>query len=164
MVTIRTFASAVDAALAKSVLDDYEVPCVLLHEYANTYYPLAMPVRLVVPGGQADRAIEILQGDYDGEMDTEVAADLIDTEEDSALSTDKANRNPWELLMLAFYLLLPAVCLLSTRFPTTSTSSRMRYFIVRAAVTQFLGILEATFAVLLIVFYFRVRYLKRRKV
>jgi len=49
MIAIRAYWSQAEAALAKSVLDNYEIPCALLHENANLYgrAPFAMPVRLV---------------------------------------------------------------------------------------------------------------------
>jgi hypothetical protein len=157
MVTVRTYWNPSEAALAKSVLDDYEVPCVLLHENASTYYPLAMPARLVVPENQANRANQILRGEYDGEAEVTSEIDTTDTSDEGAGSVAAANRNPWELLVLAFYLLVPALCLLATKFPTSSSSSRIRYLIARANVTQFFSLLAVVFAGLLVTLYFRVR-------
>jgi hypothetical protein len=57
MVTVRTYSNPNQAALAKSLPGNYEIPCALLHEHANVLYPLAMPVRLLVEDGQADLAM-----------------------------------------------------------------------------------------------------------
>jgi len=166
MVTIRTYANPVDAALAKSVLDDHDVPSVLIHENANTFYSLAMPVRLLVPDDQANRAIHILTAHHDEEEEneTETETTRIDTTEEGAASEERANRNPWELLALAFYLLLPAICLLARKFPAASSSSRIRYLIARAHVTQFLSFIAVVFALLLIVAYFRLRQSWRQSI
>jgi hypothetical protein len=83
--------------------------------------------------------------------------DADETSIDLEIPTEVANQNPWELLVLAFYLLLPAICVLRTKFPMLATGSRARYFIARATVTQFLSWLAVLFAAVLIVLYFLVR-------
>lgn len=157
MVTIRTYSNPTTAGLAKSLLDNYEIPCALLHEHANLLYPLAMPVRLLVEDDQVDRAIQILDGNLEEveEIETSEAAHEISV--DSETAREIANRNPWELLVLAFYLLVPAICVLRTKFPTLAAGSRARYYIARATVTQFFSWLALLFAVALVVLYFRVR-------
>ncbi|MEP7015692.1 MAG: DUF2007 domain-containing protein [Verrucomicrobiota bacterium] len=154
---VRTYWNSAEAALAKSLLDDCEVSCVLLHEYANSYYPFAMPIRLMVSEDEARRADLILAGQSEDGAEFETSVDTADAAVDRAELLAAANHNPWELLVLAFYLLVPAICLLATKFPAAGTSSRIRYLIARATVTQLLGLIEAVFAILLIAFYFRVR-------
>ena len=80
----------------------------LLHEYANLLYPFAMPIQLLVMNDQVDRAIAILTGDLDraAEIETREADD--ETPAGSISPQGVADRNPWELLMLAFYVVLPA--------------------------------------------------------
>jgi hypothetical protein len=48
MVTVHTYWSPVEAGLAKSLLDDYEIFCVLADEDTNRYAgaPFAVPIRL----------------------------------------------------------------------------------------------------------------------
>jgi|ERR1700736_4526609 len=158
MLTVRTYSNPTTAGLAKSLLDNYEIPCALLHENANLLYPFAMPSRLLVDDDQADRAVQILNGNLEeaAEIETGETANEISVGRETA--REIANRNPWELLVLAFYLLVPAICVLRTKFPSLATGSRARYFIARATVTQFLSWLLVLFAVALVVFYFLVRH------
>ncbi len=164
MVTVRTYWNPHTAALAKSLLEDYEIPCALLHENANLFYPFAMPIRLLVADDQAGRAIHILNGDLEKAAEIEMSETASETSVDSATAPEIANRNPWELLVLAFYLVVPAICVLRTKFPTLATGSRARYFIARATVTQFLSWLALAFAAVLVVFYFRVRSSSKKAV
>src|SRR5687768_16133798 len=62
MVTLRTFANAAEAALAKSVLDDHGISSSLADEASHLYggAPTAMPVRLLVREDQRDEALRIL--------------------------------------------------------------------------------------------------------
>jgi hypothetical protein len=159
MVTVRTYWSLAEAALAKSLLDNYAIPAALLDENASLYNrgaQFAVPVRLVVAEAEAERAVHILSGEFEkaDEIELRVAASLFGGEPESP---ENANRNPWELLVLAFYLLVPAVCLIRTKFPTDLTGRWARHFMARATVTQFLSWLAVFFALLLVVAYFRVR-------
>jgi len=67
MIAIRAYWSQAEAALAKSVLDNYEIPCALLHENANLYgrAPFAMPVRLVAVEDRAEWAAYVLSSDFE---------------------------------------------------------------------------------------------------
>src|SRR6266446_502103 len=98
MVTVRTYWNRHTAALAKSLLDDYEIPCALLHENANLFYPFAMPVRLLVGDNQADRAIQILNGNLEKAVEIEVSEAANEISVDNETAREIANRNPWELL------------------------------------------------------------------
>lgn len=158
MVTIRTYSNPTTAGLAKSLLDNYEIPCALLHEHANLLYPLAMPVRLLVEDDQVDRAIQILDGNLEEveEIETSEAAHEISV--DSETSREIANRNPWELLVLAFYFLVPGICVLRMKYPAAvAVSRRLRREIAAATIIHFLGWLAIGFALFLIATYFRVR-------
>ena len=157
MVTVRTYSNSHAATLAKSLLDNYEIPCALLHENANLLYPFAMPIRLMVADDQADRAIQILNGNLEKAEEIETSEAGNEISADSETAPEIANRNPWELLVLAFYLLVPAICVLGMKLPTLAAGSRARYYIARATVTQFLSWLAVLFAVALVVLYFRVR-------
>ena len=112
MVTVRTYWNPHTAALAKSLLEDYEIPCALLHENANLFYPFAMPVRLLVEDDQADRAIQILNGNLEKAEEIETSEDPDETSINSNIAPEIPNQNPWELLVLAFYLVVPAICIL----------------------------------------------------
>jgi hypothetical protein len=63
MVTLRTYSNPVEAALAKSLLDDHKIFCSLADENVNLYGggPLAMPIRLLVADDQAEEAARILK-------------------------------------------------------------------------------------------------------
>ena len=116
-----------------------------------------MPVRLVVDDDEAARAIYILNGDFEKAAELEAAKENDQALPDAAATIEKANRNPWELLLIAFYLALPAICLIRTHFPTDVTGRWARYFVARATLTQFLSWLMVLLAAVLVVFYFRVR-------
>lgn len=160
MVTVRTYWSLAEAALAKSVLDNYEISCALLDENASLYITgqqVAVPVRLSVDEDQAIHAIQILDADFEHLEDLGAPEEVqsVPTREVSIDTT--ANRNPWELLLVAFYLLAPAIALLVTKFSTDMGGRWGRYMIARAAITKFLSWFAVIFAGLLIAFYFRVR-------
>jgi hypothetical protein len=159
MVTIRTYWNPVEAGLAKSVLDNYEIRCALLDEYSSVNSrggQLVVPIRLVVDDDEAERAICILNDDLERAADLERAEEN-DEDDTSPEVVEKANRNPWELLAIAFYLLLPAICLIFTKFPTRALGNWSRYYVARGIVTHFLSWLAALFAIGLIVLYFRIR-------
>ena len=154
MVTMRTDWNRNKATLVKSLLENYEVRCVLLHEYANLLYPFAMPIQLLVMDDQVDRAIAILTGDFDRAADIETREAADETSAGSISHKEVADRNPWKLLMLAFYVLLPAVCVLQTKYPVfVSFTWRVRREIAAVNVLHFIGWLEVTVAVVLIAAY-----------
>jgi hypothetical protein len=73
MIAIRVYWNPAEAALEKSVLDNYEVACALFHENANLYgrAPMAMPIRLVVRDDQAEWAVCILNGNFEAAAEFE---------------------------------------------------------------------------------------------
>jgi len=161
MVTVRTYWNLAEAALAKTLLDNYEIPCELLDENAscyNTGQQFAVPIRLVVDEDHAPRAISILSDDFENAAEPEADEEPDDTQAETATSVEAMNRNPWELLVLAFYLLLPAICVLRIPVPSVSTrSSTIRYLIALGTVSHFLSWLAIIFAAVLIALYFQVR-------
>ena len=166
MVTVRTYWNPVDAALAKSVLDNYEIPFEILHENVNLYSQaqFAVPIRLVVDEDQASRATYFLNDDLEKAGEIEVSEDATDTSLE-ATAPEVTNRNPWELLVLAFYLLVPAICVLAAKYPTVEAkSSRARYLIASVTVIHFLSWLSVLFAVLLVILYFRMRRSSKKAV
>lgn len=160
MVTVRTYWNPIDAALHKSLLDNYEIECAVLHENSNLYSrgaQFAVPVRLVVDEGDVDRAICILSGDLEKAAMVELVEEKAETVSDSASSFRIANRNPWELLVLAFYLAVPAICVLCTKFPKRALGNFSRYYVARGMIAHFLSWLAIMSAVALVFEYFRVR-------
>ena len=157
MVTVRTYWSLAEAALAKSVLDNYEISAALLDENASLYSrggQFAVPIRLVVDEAKAERAVHILSAEFEKADEIELREDVTIT---SGGEPENVNRNPWELLMIAFYLLVPAICLIRTDFPTYVAGRWGGYYVARATVAHFLSWLAVIGAVLLIIAYFRVR-------
>jgi hypothetical protein len=159
MVTVRTYANPVEAGLAKSLLDDHEIFCALADEDTNRYSgaPFAVPIRLLVHDGQADQAIRILSGDLEGAAKIDTSADSTSSPAGALAAREAANNNPWELLVIAFYFFLPAICVLRTKYPAVvATSWRVRREIAALTVIHLLGWLAIGFAAFLIALYFRV--------
>ncbi len=160
MVTVRNYWNPVETGLAKSLLDDYEIFCVLADEDTNRYAgaPFAVPIRLLVREDQADQAIRILSGDLEAqpqlnrEVDRESwSADML------AVNREGSDGNPWELLVVAFLFLVPGLCVLQTKYPVVVTiSSRIRREIAAVTIIHFLGWLGIGFAAVLVATYFRV--------
>jgi hypothetical protein len=156
MLTVRTDWNRNNAILIKSFLENYEVQCVLVHEYANLLYPFAMPIRLLVADDQVDRAIAILTGDFDRAAEIETAEAAGETVTGSISPKQLDDRNPWELLVVAFYILLPAACVLQTKYPVfVKFTWRIRREIAAVTVFHFIGWLEAIVAAILVVTYVR---------
>jgi hypothetical protein len=161
VVTVRTYWSPAAASLAKSVLDNYEIPCALLDENSNLSArgaQFAAPVRLVVDEAYAARAIHILNGDLEKAAEVEVEEGTPGVLIESG--PEMANRNPWELLVLAFYLVVPAIFVLQTKYSdVVEKSSWTRYVVARAKITHFLSWVAILVAVVLSLAYFQVRRL-----
>ena len=104
MVTLRLYLNFAQAALAKSILDDYEIFCALFDENMHLYRaPFAIPIRLMVDERQAAFAFYVLQGDLDKAAEAEARAGEMEL-------VEFPSRNPWEILVVAFYYLLPGLC------------------------------------------------------
>jgi hypothetical protein len=164
MVTVRTYWNGGEAAIAKSLLDDHEIFCSLADENVNLYGggPFAMPIRLLVDEDRAELALRILDGDVEAvaELDTSPRNDTWPAESETPV--EAAENNPWELLSIAMFFLLPAVCVLTIKYPTIVASGpRTRGAIAAVSVLHFLGWLAVVFAVSLIVAYF---YLRRSSI
>ena len=169
MVTVRTYWSPAEAALAKSLLDNYEIPCALLDENSSVYSrggQFAVPVRLTVNESEIDRAICLLNGDFEKAVEPDIGDTVNEPPIEDSVANENANRNPWELLVVAFYFSLPAICLIFTRFPVDVAGRWGRYYIARATITQFLSWVGFAFALLLVAMYFAIRgsaKIKRRQ-
>lgn len=160
MVTVRTYWSPAEAALAKSLLDNYEIPCALLDENSSVYSrggQFAVPIRLSVDERDLDRAIFVLSGDFENAVEADIGETVSDLPVGDSMANENANRNPWELLVIAFYFSLPAICLILTRFPIDVAGRWGRYYMARATITQFLGWVGFAFALLLVALYFAIR-------
>ena len=160
MVTVRTYASPVEAGLAKSILDDHEIFCALADEDTNRYSGalFAVPIRLLVREDQADQAICILNGDLEGAAKVQEILDDAAFPTDIAAAPEAPNNNPWELMAIATLFLFPGLCALAIKYPTVATSTRrVGREIAAVLIIHFLGWLAITFAVSLIVAYFYLR-------
>jgi hypothetical protein len=152
MTAVRIYWNQAEAALEKSLLDNYEVPCALLHENANLYgrAPLAMPIRLVDGDDQADRAVCILNRDFEAAAELEQIPAEMPERSESSLPELREGR-PWELLIIAFYFFLPAICFLRTNYPAKLSYTRaVRGEIAAVTVSHFLGWIAILFALLLV--------------
>ena len=111
MVTIRTYLNSAQAALDKSLLDDYGIFCSVADENAHLYGggPLAMPIRLVVDQEHAAEATRILESAAQEPMDPAKSID----EKPPVIAKD----NPWELLVIAALFLVPGICSLRLKHP-----------------------------------------------
>src|SRR5207244_13135025 len=100
MVTVRAYWSPVEAGLAKSLLDDYEISCALVDEDTNRYSgaPFAVPTRLLVLKDQADQAIRILNGDLEGAAKLQEVADNTELQSDVVLEPEDLRYTTCELL------------------------------------------------------------------
>ena len=155
MVTVRTYWVSAEAALAKSVLDDYEIFCALIHENAHLYgrAPFAMPIRLVVDEDQAEQAIRILNGAPEAAAEIEATIDASLAPRGTAYEF-KSSR-PWEMLAIAFYFLLPGICVLQIQHPRLVTPDwSVRREIATVDVIHLLGWIAIIFAGFLLALYF----------
>ncbi len=90
MITVRTFWSSAEAALAKSLLDNYEIESAFLQENSSIYMEggqVFAPIRLVVDESEAIRADLILNADFEkaGELEAGRGARRSPRARDSAL-------------------------------------------------------------------------------
>lgn len=158
MIAIRVYWNPAEAALEKSLLDNYEVACALFHENANLYgrAPMAMPICLVVRDDQADWAICILNGNFEAAAEFEqIPGEMLPESSESSLSGLREGR-PWELLIIVFYFFLPALCFLQTHYPAKPSYNRaVQSEIAAVTVSHFLGWIAITFALLLLVLFGR---------
>jgi len=160
MVTVRTYWSPAQAALAKSLLENYEIECALLDEDSSVYSrggQFAVPIRLVVDESEAVRAGLILKADFEKADELELAKEASEVVSEETAPSEIAARNPWELLVIAFYVLLPAICLVITKFPQDVQGRWAGYMIARATITHFLAWIGVIFAACLVAFYFWIR-------
>jgi len=148
MVTVRTYLNSAQAALDKSLLDDYGIFCSVADENAHLYGggPLAMPIRLLVDEEHAAEATRILESAAQEPMDP---AESID-EKPPVIAKD----NPWELLVIAALFLVPGICALQLQYPATVASKRAYSAAVAMSVFHFFGWLAVAVAAILIGLYF----------
>jgi len=153
MIAIRAYWTQAEAALAKSVLDNYKVPCALLHENANLYgrAPMAMPVRLIAVEDRAEWAAYVLSGDFEAAAKIDEIAAKISPPLGEGTLPELVKDTPWELLMIAFYFFLPGICFLDTEYPAKLSYNRaIQREIAAVAVAHFLGWIAIAFAILLV--------------
>ena len=159
MVAVRTFWNQAEAALVKSHLDDYEIFCALIHENAHLYggAPLAMPIKLLVSDEAADRALCLLAGDLEAAANIDRSAEATFRAADLAAAPESRD-NPWELIVIAFYILLPGITVLQTKYPIISQSDRQASRAIAAvAIIHFFGWLGIVAALTLVIAYVHVK-------
>ena|SRR2546430_6915214 len=164
MVTVRTYLYLFQAQLEKSLLDDYEIFCVLWDENAHTIRaPFAIPVRLVVADAQAEAATLALQNDVDRLaqcLDLLSERESIDSDTVEPIEHAAENANPWELLVAAFYFFVPALGFLQIPYPDANFFNRVgfsNYLIGKVTIAHFLGWIAVILAAFLTVAYFLTR-------
>ena len=156
MIAIRVYWNPAEAALEKSVLDNYEVACALFHENANLYgrAPMAMPIRLIVRDDQADWALCILNSNFEAATALEQIPEEMPPDGGESSFSGLRGGKPWELLIIAFYFFLPGICFLQTHYPA-KLSRAVRGEIAAVTVSHFLGWIAITFALLLLALFQR---------
>lgn len=154
MVTVRTYLDGAQAAMAKSLLDDYAIDSELLDEDAHMWCrtPWAVPIRLVVDEDQAERARKFLDGDLEGAA----AIQELEPQHGSTEETPEefVSKNPWEMLAIAFAFLLPAVCVLQIEYPDLPRTFSFRHEFAAVDVMHFLGWVGIAAAVFFVALYF----------
>jgi hypothetical protein len=117
---------------------------------------MAMPIRLVVRDDQADWAVCILNGNFEAAAEfDQIAGEILPECSESSLSGLREGR-PWELLIIAFYFFLPAICFLQTHYPAKPSYRRaVRNEIAAVTVSHFLGWIAIMFALLLLALFWR---------
>jgi hypothetical protein len=160
MVTLRTYWNGVEAALAKSLLDDHKIFCRLADENANLYGggPFAMPIRLLVDEDQAELALRILDGDLEAVGDIDATGSAAVPPAEIAAPGEMLDDNPWELLAVAFCFVIPGVCVLQTKYPTVVGAGRRAGAGVAAvSIIHFLGWVAVAFGMSLLAVYLYLR-------
>ncbi len=162
MLTLRRYRNLFEANLAKSLLDDWGVPCGILDENAhiNIGIHLFIPVRLVVPSSQFNWAARILRladtGNYDA-LESDFAGE-------SPPPSDElpGTNNPWEVLAVSFLFLVPGIGFL-LEHRTLMISPWHRFWgrkwllILSPFEVHLVGCVLISIALLLVVFYLRAR-------
>jgi hypothetical protein len=165
MVTLRAYLNPAEAALAKSLLDDYNIFCTLADENVNLYGggPLAMPIRLLVADEQADEANHILEHAVENAAGFNSAAWQPRHETiNERLRQQPARNNPWEILVLALLLLLPGLGLILQKrqlilIPSRSRMSRTSITTFSPGTAHFFGALVIGVVLLLVILFFYIR-------
>jgi len=161
MVTLRSFSSQAEAALAKSVLDDHNITSSLADENSYLYggAPMAMPVRLLVAEEHLAEAARILET---GGRDV---PDVEGLDQETLPAEELANRNPWELLAIASLIALPGVVLMLQTHDLIVIApyrriSRRAISVISAVDAHLLGGFVIAAALSLVALFF---YLRRRQ-
>ncbi|MDQ6912788.1 MAG: DUF2007 domain-containing protein [Verrucomicrobiota bacterium] len=139
MVTVRNFSSPVEAALAKSRLDDAKIFCSLADENVNRLggAPFAMPIRLLVAEDQLEEAERILaessqtiSDDFTSDPIVETSPDPRQQVLDEVRQLQRANHWIGRGVVVALVLTIYLVSELPKRSytPWTNVSNAMRRY------------------------------------
>jgi tetratricopeptide (TPR) repeat protein len=130
MVTLRSYSNAIEAALAKSRLDDRGILCTLADENVHLYGggPLAMPVRLLVAEDRAEEALRILdtkgpelQENFESTADDSTSTTTEDINQQT-LSELRRLRHMNDWMAIGLVILLVITVYLLSELPQRTTS------------------------------------------
>jgi Putative prokaryotic signal transducing protein len=175
MRTLGRYTNFTQAALARALLEDYEVFCTFFDEYSHAigWYHL-IPVRLMVADQQFQRAARILAfaatlpvpTDQSAPADDQSAVTVFNQEmfgedqlEEDVVEPIERN-NPWEILAVAYLFLVPGIGFLLERLPLMLYIGRPRHnpYLVLSPFDQHLvGLALISIAILLAISYFHTR-------
>ena len=164
MVTVRAFSSGVEAALAKSLLDDHGIVSRIADENSFLYTGagFALPVRLLVAEEQLEEAARILSDPPDGLNLEPAKEEKIAKAASRFRAEEKQNdNNPWQLLALAALIAIPGIALLVQKYGLVLVAYRRPTVrgttIIPPAYAHLLGFVVVAIACLLVFLYFYVR-------
>jgi hypothetical protein len=163
MTTLRAYLNMGQALTAKAHLEAEEIPCALADENAHLYggAPFAMPIRLLVPDSYSENADRVLR-DLSNDL-AEGWGEPVATGESSLVAPETSN-NPWEVLVLALVFFAPGLALLLRNEELVLSYGWSRRYnpVLSAHEVHLLGLVPITVAILVVIFYFRLRGAIRR--
>jgi tetratricopeptide (TPR) repeat protein len=149
VVTLRAYGNAVEAALAKTLLDDRGIPCRLADEGSHLYggAPLAMPIRILVPEERLEEASRVLDDaakslpdDFEPAGAANISSTPVDIDRQLLSEVRELRQRSWWNTLLAGVLLILTVYLISElprriASPWTEVSRAMRGYDYRRALS-----------------------------
>jgi hypothetical protein len=180
MRTVRRYFNPADAALARTLLDNYEIFCSLFDENANISVGpyVAAPIRLVVTERQLQGAARILAyvdslpvpDDDSAAAEREQLPEVLDEaifgeDQDEAVEPLPEHNNPWEILAISYLFLVPGIGFLLEQRSLIAIVRRWgknRFLVLSPFDVHLLGTILICVAVLLVLAYLHTRTLIAR--